>query len=181
MMKITRWFVMAALCSGAAPLLAQDNAAPQPQGGGRQGRGGPPDAAQIQQWQQQRMERYKEQLEIKDDGEWKVIEPMVTKVTEAQRAAFADRMRGAFGGGRGGRGGGPGGNRGGFGGEPSPEADALQKAIDGQAPNSEMKAALARYLEARKAKQAELEKAQAELRKVLSVRQEALATMAGLL
>src|SRR6266850_4739109 len=185
MMKITRWFVMAAMCSGAASLLAQDNAAPQ--GGGRQGRGGPPDAAQIQQWQQQRMEHYKEQLEIKDDGEWKAIEPLVTKVTEAQRAAFADRIRGAFGGGRGGRGGGPGGDpnaprpRGGFGGEPSAEADALQKAIDGKAPNSEIKAALAKYAEARKAKQAELEKAQAELRKVLSVRQEALATMAGLL
>jgi hypothetical protein len=57
----------------------------------------------------------------------------------------------------------------------------LQKAIDGKASNSEMKAALARYQEARKAKQAELEKSQAELRKVLTVRQEAIATMSGLL
>ena len=57
----------------------------------------------------------------------------------------------------------------------------MQKAIDGKASNSEMKAAIAKFQEARKAKQAELEKAQADLRKVLSVRQEAIATANGLL
>jgi hypothetical protein len=40
---------------------------------------------------------------------------------------------------------------------------------------------MAKMQEARKAKQAELEKAQADLRKVLSVRQEAIATASGLL
>ena len=44
-----------------------------------------------------------------------------------------------------------------------------------------MKAALAKYLDARKAKEAELTKAQDDLRKVLSVRQEAIATVNGLL
>jgi hypothetical protein len=38
---------------------------------------------------------------------------------------------------------------------------------------------MAKAAEARKAKQAEVEKAQAELRKVLSVRQEAIATLNG--
>ena len=66
-------------------------------------------------------------------------------------------------------------------GQPSPEAEALQRAIDGKASNSELKAALAKFVESRKAKQAELEKAQTELRKVLSLRQEAVATANGLL
>jgi hypothetical protein len=44
-----------------------------------------------------------------------------------------------------------------------------------------MKAALAKYIESRKAKQAELEKAQAALRAVLSSRQEAIAALNGLL
>jgi len=55
---------------------------------------------------------------------------------------------------------------GGFGGEPSPEADALQKAIESKASNSEMKAALAKYQESRKTKQADLETAQVNLKKV---------------
>jgi hypothetical protein len=65
--------------------------------------------------------------------------------------------------------------------EPSPEADALQKAIESKASNSEMKAALAKYQEARKAKQADLETAQVNLKKVLTVRQEAILTSRGLL
>src|SRR3954449_4206573 len=70
---------------------------------------------------------------------------------------------------------------GGLGGEPSPEVEALQKAIDSKASNTEMKAALAKVQEARKTHQTELEKAQADLKKVLSVKQEAVATMNGLL
>jgi hypothetical protein len=59
--------------------------------------------------------------------------------------------------------------------------EALQKAVDGKASQAELKTAIARYQEARKAKQAELEKAQADLRKVLTVRQEAVAVLEGLL
>ena len=86
--------------------------------------------------------------------------------------------RGMFGG-RGGRGG-PGGP-GGIGGQANPAAEALQKAIDAKASNVEMKAALAKYVESRKVKQAALEKAQADLRKVLTPRQEAIAALNGLL
>ena len=68
-----------------------------------------------------------------------------------------------------------------FGGTPNPEADALQKAIDSKASKAELKAALEKYVASRKAKQAELEKAQADLRKVLTPRQEAIATLNGLL
>jgi len=137
----------------------------------------------------QRMERLKDELEVKDD-EWTALQPLIQKVMDAQRAIFADRIRGAMRGGRpasdnGGGGGDNGGRRrggGAFGmGEPSPEAEALQKAIESKASNSEMKAALAKYQDSRKAKQADLETAQANLKKVLSVRQEAILTSQGLL
>jgi len=183
--------VGAALCLGAGELLAQDSNSDR-KGGGRQdrgGRGGPPDAAQMQQWQQQRMERYKEQLEITDDAEWKAIQPLIQKVTDARMAmaAYSGFGRGGmmFGRGRGGPEGGPGdrGSRGGFsgfgGGTSNPEVEALNKAVEGKASNSEMKAAITKFQDARKAKMSALEKAQADLRKVLSVRQEGIATLNG--
>jgi hypothetical protein len=128
------------------------------------------------------LERYKETLEITDETEWKAVEPLVSKVSEARLQSLAGLGRGMMGG-RGGRGGGPGGpgGPGGFGGPTNPAADSLQKAIDGKASNAETKAALEKYLADRKAKQAELEKAQAALRKVLTPRQEAIATLNGLL
>lgn len=192
-MKANRMLALAttlALCLCAAQSFAQND----PQGGDRPrrnrdgnqqdgggpggGRGGfgnmsPEERAKFF------AERTKEQLEITDDSEWKAIEPLVTKVNEARLAAFA----GGFGGRGFGRGGGGGqGGGGGFPGAPAnPEREALQKAIDAKAPASELKSALDKYVASRKAKQAELEKAQAALRKVLSQRQEALATLNGLL
>jgi len=161
--------------------LGSNKAWAQQDNGGRRGF----DPARVQEFQQRRMERLKEDLEVKDD-EWTALQPLIQKVMDAQRAVFADRIGGAFRGGRGGgdnSGGGDNGGRrrGGFGGEPSPEAEALQKAIESKASNSEMKAALAKYQESRKAKQTELETAQANLKKVLSVRQEAILTAQGLL
>jgi hypothetical protein len=128
------------------------------------------------------MDRFKEQLEITDDTEWKAIEPLIQKVTDTQRAAFADMARGRFGGrNRGGNNQDQGGQRAAVFGTPSPESEALQRAIDGKASKSELKTAIENYIAARKAKQADLEKAQADLRKVLSLRQEAIATANGLL
>jgi len=171
----------AVLCLGASSALGQDRGRDDrgPQDQGRDRRGGF-DPAQMRE---RMMGFYREQLEIKDDAEWKVIEPLIQKVNEARMAMFSGRG-GMFGGrgGPGGPGGGPdrGGDRGSFG-QRNPETEALQKAAEGKASNTELKAALARYAEGRKAKQAELEKAQDELRKVLSVRQEAIATLRGLL
>jgi len=62
-----------------------------------------------------------------------------------------------------------------------PAADALAKSLADNAPLAEVKSAMARVRQARKAKQAELEQAQADLRKVLTSRQEAIATLNGLL
>jgi hypothetical protein len=147
------------------------------------------------QYKQRRLDQTKESLEIKDDAEWKAIQPLVEKVMDTQQAVLRDRLSGMFS--RSSRSGSDRGSstsssssdssdrsrrfRGGFGGEPSPEAQALQRAIDGKASNSEMKIAIARFQDARKQKQAEMEAAQANLRKVLSVRQEAIATASGLL
>jgi Spy/CpxP family protein refolding chaperone len=170
----------------AVTVSAQDNPPGQPGQGRRNGgQGGPGGNFDPAQFQQRMMERTKEQLEITDDNEWKAIEPLVQKVMDARRETLGGLGRGF---GRGGRGGGNGGNngnnnggRGGFGGTPDPAAEALQKAIDAKAPNAEIKSALAKYVASRKEKQAELDKAQAALRKVLTPRQEAIAALNGLL
>ena len=180
MKRVNRmWAVlgMAALLGlSAGSALAQQEGERRQRGGDR----GNFDPAEMQK---RMMDRYREQLEVKSDDEWKVIEPRVTKVMEARRDAS---MGGGFGrGGRGGPPGGGGGDQGGgrspFGGEPSPEADALKKAVDAKAPAEEIKAKLAKFREAKKAKEAVLAKAQDELKKVLSLRQEATAVMSGLL
>lgn len=144
----------------------------------QQDNGGRPNFRNMDPAQRQQffLDRMKERLEVTDDAEWKAMQPLVQKVMDARMAAGPMGGPGMMGRPRGGDQGGRG-----FGPPPSPEAEALQRAIDGKASNSELKAAMAKYQESRKAKQAELEKAQAELRKVLSVRQEAIATASGLL
>jgi hypothetical protein len=62
-----------------------------------------------------------------------------------------------------------------------PDGDALQKVIDANGSAAELKAAMAKYVEARKQKQAKLEQAQADLRKLLTTRQEAICLSLGLL
>jgi hypothetical protein len=131
------------------------------------------------------MERYKEVLEVKGDDEWKVIEPRITKVTEARReVGFGGGMRGMFGPRRPAaesQGDQQNDRRRNFGPPPSAAAQDLQKAIDSKASADTIKAKLAAYREERKQKQANLEKAQDDLKKVLSVKQEAAAVLAGLL
>lgn len=144
------------------------------------------------QFRQRRMDEYKDQLEVKDDAEWKAIQPLVEKIMDAQQAVLRDRMGGMFGSRR--RSSDRGGSSDssssdssrrdrfrGFMGEPSQEAQTLQKAVESKASNSELKQAIARFQAARKQKMADLEAAQDNLRKVLSVRQEAIATQSGLL
>lgn len=135
-----------------------------------------------EQMRQRMMERYREALEVKSDDEWKVLEPRITKVSDARREVGSGFGRG-FGRPRGGEGGNDqgGGDRRRGGGETNPEGEALQKAVEAKAPAEEVKAKLAKFREARKTKEANLAKAQDELKKVLSVRQEASAVLMGLL
>jgi hypothetical protein len=185
MRRMTQMLAIAGLACVAS--LGSNKAWAQQDNGGRRGF----DPARAQEFQQRMMDSLKDELEVKDD-EWSALQPLIQKVMDARRAIDSERIRGFFRGGRGGGGenAGGGGENGGrrrgggaFGGmgEPNPEAEALQKAIESKASNSEMKAALAKYQESRKAKQADLEKAQADLKKVLSVRQEAILTSRGLL
>jgi hypothetical protein len=152
------------------------------------------------QMRQRMMDRAKEALEVTDDAEWKVLEAAIGKVMDAQQD-----LRSAGGGmfGRGGprrnnnnnadatanangagdqaaQGGQNGGRRRG-GGPPSPEVEALQKAIDDKASPDDIKSKLAKVRETAKAKEAKLAAAQADLQKLLSARQEASAVLMGLL
>ena len=200
-MKLNRIITLCAIASTLAlsigDVLAQNNGnGGQPgqggQGGqGRQrgGNGGPGggnfDPAAMQQ---RIMDRYQTELGFTNDTEWDAVKPLVQKVQDARMAVGMGGMGRMFGGGRnrggtqGGQGGQPAGNTrgGGMFGQASPEQDALQKAIDDNAPSSQIKDLLAKYKTSQKAKQAKLEAAQADLKKILTTKQEAQAYLLGL-
>ena len=81
-MKMNRWIatavVAAGMCLSVSQCLAQDDAAPGGQGGRRGGFGGGGrgnfDPAQMQQMY---LERLREDLEVKEDDEWKALEPVI--------------------------------------------------------------------------------------------------------
>ena len=181
--------ILATITTGS--LLAQNDAPPATQGGGG-GQGGPGGRQGRGNWdpeqmRQRMMERIREQLAIKDDAEWGLIEARIKKINDSRMGM--GRGFGGFGGGSGGGPGGPGGpggqgggrqGRGGFG-QPNPDAEALQTALDSGASADDVKAKLSAYRAAAKQKEAQLEKAQDELRELLSVKQEARAVLLGLL
>jgi len=124
------------VCGMAAALcLSASNASAQNDNGGGRGNFDPA------QFQQRMMDNIKDQLGFTNDTDWNAVQPLVQKVMETQRDARSGGMGRMFG--RGNRGGGDqgGGNnrRGMFGGAPSPEAEALQKAIDDNAPAAQVK------------------------------------------
>jgi hypothetical protein len=173
--------VAVALCLGAGTLSAQDSSST----GGGQGRrgvvvGGNFDSAQFQQHM---MDAIKGRLGFTNDTDWAAVQPLVQKVFDARRdAGIGGRGFGGFGRRSGGDGDNvPGGRGGGFGGRANPEADALQKTLDDNAPATQVKAAFEKYRAARKAKETTLAQAQEDLRKVLTTRQEARAVLLGLL
>ena len=166
----------------SSALLAQntaaDEAAKRRRAGAEEGRrGGSPEDMQSRL-----LSSLRERFEITDDEEWKIVSERLGKVMELRRSTAG----GAFGGiaafaGRGPQGGGdssrgrgtrPGG---------SPDLAALQSAIRDKLPDAEIKSRLERVRESRKENEAKLSNAQEELRAVLSVRQEAVAVVFGLL
>jgi Spy/CpxP family protein refolding chaperone len=175
--------IAATLLLPATITFAQDN----PPAGGRRGGGN------FEEFRQRMNERLKTSLKATDE-EWSVLQPLIEKVQAKQRETISGRF-GGFGGfgGRGGPGGGGGdrtaggggggggndrgGNRGG-----SAESQALRDAVekDGTAPE-EIKAKLAAVRDQRKKAQSELDAAREELRKVLTVRQEAVLVTFGIL
>jgi hypothetical protein len=182
--------VAAALLLCAPKLFAQDDNGGGP---GGPGNGGPPggnfDPAQFRQHM---IDQIRKDLDVTNDDEWSVIHPLVEKVMEARRETFSGGGMGMGGPGGPPPGGGPGGpppeggaggsgGRRGFGPQPSAEQQALQKVIDNKAPASQVKDALAKYRASRSEKQARLIAAQADLKGVLTVKQEAEAVLMGLL
>ena len=131
--------------------------------------------------QQRILEHIQEQLGFTNDTEWDAVKPLVQKVMDAQRDARGNGMRSLFGGrSRGGDQGGGSSRGSSFFGQTSPEQQALEKALQDNAPSSQIKDLLARYKAAQKAKQAKLEAAQADLKAVLTTKQEAQACLLGL-
>jgi len=179
------FFVSAAvlvLLAAAAP-FAQE----APGGRGR-GRNTPQTPEEQQkrreEFRQRSTQRLKEQLSVKDDAEWKVIEPRISAVQEAQRSLSG----GGFGGRgmRGNRGGGEGRQGGQQQEEPQTEVGKKMAALrtvlqNEKAEASEIKKALAELRESKKKAEQDLAKARTALREVLTQRQEAVLVVMGTL
>ncbi|MCZ7638080.1 MAG: hypothetical protein M5U12_19765 [Verrucomicrobia bacterium] len=178
---MTRLFKTGLLAVVAATLtLLPTQALAQGQrGGGQGGQGGQRGNFDPEQMRQRMEERMRQQFGVTDDAEWKVISDRIQKVNELRRDAAFGGMRGMM---RppGGDQQGPGGARQRFGGEPSPEEEALTRVIESNASAEQIKTAMAKYREARKANEEKLAKAQDDLKAVLSVKQEAVALRMGL-
>ena len=179
-MKVNQWLVMggmaAALLLSAGTVFAQNNGGGGGFGGGGRGNFDPA------QFQQRMMDRVRNDLNFTNDTDWAAVQPLIQKVMDARRdVGFGGGRMGRNRGGNNGGGGGNGGARAAMFGTPSPEAEALQSAIDNNAPSAQIKSLLAKYQASQKAKQAKLATAQENLRKVLSTKQEAQATLMGLL
>jgi hypothetical protein len=109
------------------------------------------------------------QFAVADDAEWKLISDRILKVMELRRSVggpgfgmvmFRDNRPGAT---------------------ANPEADALRTAIEDKLPEAEIKARLERLRDARKQAEVRLNRAREDLRSILTVRQEAVAVLMGLL
>jgi len=173
-MKMNQLFtlcgVAAALFVGAANTSAQGNG-----GGFGNGRGNFDPA----QFQQRMMDNIREQLGFTNNTDWNAVQPLIQKVMDVRRDVAGPGMRMMFRSRDDNNQDRP--RRGGFFGQPSPQAEALQQAIDNHAPDAQIQQALDKYRTSQKEKEAQLAQAQENLRKVLTIRQEAQATLMGLL
>jgi hypothetical protein len=165
---------------GFAPsLLAQDapaaapDAAPPADGNGNAGGPGNGERRNRRNFSPEAMmDALKTRFGVTDDAEWAIISPRITAIMELRRGS----------GGMGGFGGGfRGGDNNRQGNTGNPELDALRSAVTDNMPDAEIKARLDRFREVRKGNDAKLEKARADLQSVLTVKQEAVAVMMGLL
>jgi Spy/CpxP family protein refolding chaperone len=184
-MKTTPTILLTTLALAASTILATAQNAPNPDPNARPDRGG---RGNPEDFRQRMNERLKSSLKVTDD-EWAAIQPLIEKVQAKQREAMGGRFGGfggrGPGGDRGPGGGGPGG--GGPGGDQSArpgaaESDALRKSLENESTSpEELKTKLSAVREQRKKSAAELAAAREDLRKVLTVRQEAALVAAGIL
>lgn len=169
-----------ALIVGAASLSAQDNTRRRDNSGGNGG--GNNGNFNPQDMQARMLTALRERFDVANDEEWGLISDRITKVVDLRRSSMAGAMS-MFGRGSPGGGGSDRTNSGGRGSRTSSnvEMSALQAAVTDKLPDAEIKSRLDRYREVKRDNEAKLAKAQEELRAVLSVRQEAVAVLAGLL
>ncbi len=178
-MKSKPTILLTALALAASTILASAQAPAAPadgnnNGGRQRGQGG-----NFADFQARMNDRLKTSLKVTDE-EWNVLKPLVEKVQTAQRDSGAGR---GFGGG--GRGPGGGGT------DPNAPADtrpgaaesaALRTAVESDSTSADdLKAKLAAVREVRKKGAANLAVAREELKKVVTVRQEAVLVSMGLL
>ena len=186
-MRPTRFLTMLTILLAAASFAqAQAQPAPGGEGGGRGGRG-----ERGEQFRQQYEARMKELLGTGDE-EWAELKPRIERVQQLQRESST--ARGGFGmlfnrGSRGTTGGATGGDRGGDRAESSQPTSAVQERVRDlqvsieykDAPPEELKAKLNALREVRAQAKANLTQAQEELRGLLTVRQESVLVMMGVL
>ncbi len=175
--RLAMYALTAVLCVSAGTLIAQDN---KPDAGSAEPR--PRGNFDPAQFQQRMMDNVRIRLAFSNDAEWAVVQPLVQKVMDARRETMSGMGRmGGRGPNRDANSSTPGSdNRANAFGKPAPEAESLQKLLDDKVPSAEIKTALEKYRTSRKDKEAKLASAQEDLRKVLTVRQEAQAALLGL-
>ena len=182
-MKSKPTILLTALALAASTILANAQAPAAPadgnnnNGGRQRGQGGP--GGNFADFQARMNDRLKTSLKVTDE-EWNVLKPLVEKVQTAQRDAGAGR---GFGGG--GRGPGGGGT------DPNAPADtrpgaaesaALRTALESDSTSADdIKAKLTAVREVRKKGAASLAVAREDLKKVVTVRQEAVLVSMGML
>ena len=164
----------------AAAVILSTTLSPAQEESGRRGQRGEPRDRQgmgrfdPSQMRSMMLDRIKQQLNATDE-EWKVMEPLVANVVEKQREARSGLALG-----RGTRR--PGSEEGPWGVETSQQVEALQTAVENEQSSSEdIKSKLKAVRAEREKKEKELKTAREELRKVLTLRQEARLVLMGLL
>ncbi|MBI5381660.1 MAG: hypothetical protein HZA31_07155 [Opitutae bacterium] len=169
--------VLTALVTLTSSLLAQNP--PAPGGAPSEDRGQRRQQFNPEEMRTRMLNAVREQLGVTSDEEWALISERIIKVAELRRTVSPVMGMGMAMRGMGGQSG-QDNNRGrAMRGGNNPEVETLQMALKDKAPDAEIKARLTRLREVRKENEAKLEKAQEELRAVLTVRQEAIAVIAG--
>ena len=167
--------VLVSVCAFGS--LAQAQQPPSQPGRDRNDRGDRGDRRNFnpEEMRNRMLTNLREQFEVTNDEEWNIIVERITKVFELRRSAMSGGSRGGFMGGPGGP------DRGRTSSTGNPEMDGLRSAVQAKATDAELKARLARLRDLRKENEQRVEKAQEELRAVLTLRQEAILVMYGLL
>jgi len=188
---------------GAATLAIGQDPAPTPATGGSEGNnnaGGNNRRREFnpEQFREAMAQRLKTELKVSDE-EWKVLQPLIENVTNKQRDAMVGSFGGNFGRNRSRNGGGgnnsstqgssqnngtgqTANNSSNRGRAPSPEMEALKQVLDTEgASNEDLKAKLSAVRDIREKNFDALKSAREDLRKVLTLRQEAALVMMGIL